>query len=233
MRGEEIKMYIQRLNKGCFAETIFLRRISRFVDFAIVWEKEPELNDIMNANIPSDRFFFIKNEKGKYVGAVLDMMRDLHWYILEEDRKQGYLTKSLREAIIPYLFYEKKESYKRDVQRITIEFGIGEINYKNSKKVAESIGFISINDGETEFELNKDDFDWQYEDLEEKNGTISTLRFEDLKKRLILSYRQLIKISDELLITYGDDKDLREAANELRYFNSKIDDIEWKYKNKI
>jgi len=227
MREEEIKKYIVRLNNDDFEETIFLRQINKFVDFARVWEKEPELNDRTSLDIPSYRFFFIKNENGKYVGAVLDMKKDLHWYILEEERKKGYLTRSLREAIIPYLFYEEEEYFEREVQRITIQFGIGELNYKNSRIVAESIGFKPINDDETDFELSKDEFDWQYENLDEKNGTISSSRFKELRKRLILYYRQLIKISDELLVTYGDDKDLREAANEISYFNLRIEDIEW------
>lgn len=229
MREDEIKRYIERLNNEDFAETIFLRQVNKFVDFARVWEKEPELNDSINLNIPSYRFFFIKNENRKYVGAVLDMTKDLHWYILEEERKKGHLTKALREAIIPYLFYDKEEDFEREIQRITIQFGIGKLNYKNSKKVAENVGFKPTNNDQTEFELSKGEFDWQYKNLDEKNGLISKPRFEVLRKRLILSYRQLIRISDELLVTCGDDKGLREAANEISYYNLKIEDIEWEY----
>jgi hypothetical protein len=160
------------------------------------------------------------------------MKMDLHWYILEEDRKQGHLTKSLREAIIPYLFYDEEDGYDREVQRITIEFGIGELNYRNSKRVAESVGFKPINHDETEFELKKEEFDWQFENLDKKNGMISNARFEELRKRLILSYRQLIKISDELIVTCNDDKGLREAAYEISYFNLSIEDIQWEYEIK-
>ena len=230
MREEEIKSYIDRLNKNDFEETIFLRQINKNVDLARVWEKEPELNDRIGTEIPSYQFFFIRNESGKYVGAVLDMRRDLHWFILEEERKKGHLTKSLKEAIIPYLFYD--EEYERKKQRITIEYGIGEINYKNSRKVAESLGFKPINESETEFELDKDEFDWQYENLDERNGTISKSRFKELRKRLIYSYRQLIKISDELLMTYDDDKELRDVARKVSYFNLRIEDIEWENKRK-
>lgn len=229
MREEEIKEYIERLNRKDYAETIFLRQINKFVDFARVWEKEPELNDRISLVIPSYRFFFIKNENRKYVGAVLDMKKDLHWYILEDERKKGHLTKSLREAIIPYLFYDEEEYFEREVQRITIQFSNGELNYKNSRKVAESVGFKPINEDETEFELNKDEFDWQYENIDERNGLISKSRFEELRKRLILCYRQLIKISDELLVTCRDDKSLREAANKISYYNLRIEDIEWEY----
>lgn len=214
------------LNTNDYEETILLRKINKNVDLAKVWEKEPELNDTMEIAISSFHFFFIKDKKGNYVGAVLDMKRDLHWYIVKDKRKKGYLTKSLREAIIPFIF--SNEEIKRDIQRITIEHRIGEINYKNSKNVAESVGFKSVNESETEFELSKDKFDWQHEDIEEKNGTITKARFHELRKRLIHSYQQLIKISDELLMAYDDDKGLREVAEKVGYFKFRIDDIEWK-----
>jgi len=85
--------------------------------------------------------FFIKNNSGKYVGAVLDITRDLFWYVLEEERKNGYLTKSLNEAIVPYLFSDVGD--ERAKQRITIKNGIGEANYLRSKKVAQSLVFKS------------------------------------------------------------------------------------------
>ncbi len=135
MKEEDIKKFIEIMNAGRNEETIFLRKINNNVEFAKVWEKEPELDDNPGCEIPSYKFFFIKNDNGKYIGAVLDMNRDLHWYILEGFRKNGYLTRSLREAILPYLFYD--EFGERNEQRITInKENIGKRNYINSKKVA-------------------------------------------------------------------------------------------------
>ena len=226
MRKEEIKRYIDRLNNKEHKETIFLREINDLVEVAKVWEKEPE----SMTDIHSYKFFFIKNDDNKYVGAVLDMHRDLHWYILEEERKKGHLTKSLREAIIPYLFYDDYE--ERKVQRITIDSGMSELNYSNSKKVAKRLGFKPTNQEQTEFELKKDDFDWKFERLEERNGTISKDRFKELRNRLALSYGQLLKISDELLMAYNDDKELKELTQKVKYFDIKIQDIEWENEKK-
>lgn len=230
MTEQEIKTYIEKLNSGNLGETIFLRQISKTVEVAMVWEQEPEVNDNISIGSPSYRFFFIKNDEGKYVGAVLDMARDLHWYILEEERKKGFLTTALREAILPYLFYDEDD--EREIQRITIESGIGKNNYLNSRKVADRLGFKLLNESESVFELKKEEFDWQFESLKERNGQISEERFIELRKRIIFSFRQLIKISDELLMTYGDDKDLRDIAKEVSYFNVRIEDIECKYENK-
>ncbi len=226
MRKEEIKRYIDRLNNKEHKETIFLREINDLVEVAKVWEKEPE----SMTDIHSYKFFFIKNDDNKYVGAVLDMYRDLHWYILEEERKKGHLTKSLQEVIIPYLFYDDYD--ERKMQRITIDPEIGELNYNNSKKVAKSLGFKPTNQEQTEFELIKDDFDWKFERLEERNGTISKERFKELRNRLALSYAQLLKISDELLMAYNDDKELRELAQKVKYSDANIQEIEWEYEEK-
>lgn len=230
MTEEEIKTYIERLNSKNAGESIFLRQISHNVEVARVWEKEPILDNDMTIGTPSYRFFFIKNPNGKYVGAVLDMSRDLHVFVLDEERKKGFLSNALRESILPYLFYD--EDTEREVQRITLTHGNGKLSYKNSKKVAERLGFKPIDETELIFELEREKFDWKYENLNEINGNISKERSIELRKRIIFAYRQLYKISDELLMAYGTDKQLRQVANEISYFNSKIEDLEMTHNKK-
>lgn len=228
MTEREIRRYIDQLNSGKAVETIFTRQISKTVDVAKVWSEQPKMNDDIIGNFDSYRFFFIKNELNEYVGAVLDMYQDLHWYVVPKSRKQGYLTIALKESILPYLFYEERES-----QRITIEKrAIGERNYLNSKSVALKIGFKAINEAETEFELKRKDFSWGNENLEEINSEISTERFEELRKRVFYAYRTLYKISDELLMAVNDDKELKEVADEVRNYTWKIEDLEWENKKK-
>lgn len=222
MTDKDIQKYIDQLNNRNSSETIFTRSISDTVDVAKVWPEQPKITDDI-INFHSYRFFFIKDEKRKYIGAVLDMHKDLHWYIIPNSRKKGYLTKSLKEAIIPYLFNEGREN-----QRVTIErFSIGNENYKNSKNVAFNLGFRAINEDETEFNLNESDFDWRNEKLNEKNPEIDSERFEELKKRAFYAYKTLYKISDELTMTVNDDKGLKEVADEVKRFTWRIDDLEW------
>ena len=71
------------------------------------------------------------------------MINDLHWYMLPRFRKKGYLSKSLKSTILPYLFYEREE------QEISIDIKkIGERNYYSSKRVAELLGFKKIETGQ-------------------------------------------------------------------------------------
>lgn len=222
MREREIRKYIDRLNKGMVKESIFTRQINKNVEVAKVWYEQPKMTDNIVGNFGSYRFFFIKNELNEYIGAVLDMYQDLHWYIIPKCRKKGYLTIALKESILPYLFYEERESL-----RITIDEGaIGAKNYLNSKRVAIKLGFKPINDIETEFELKKDEFNWDSENLEEINSQINAERFEELRKRAFFIFKALYKISDEFLMAFDDDKGLKDVANEVRKYTWKIEDLE-------
>lgn len=226
MREIEIRKYIDRLNNGKASESIFTRQISKNVDVAKVWSKQPKMTDNIIGDFSSYRFFFIKNQYSKYIGAVLDMYHDLHWYIVPKSRKQGYLTAALKESILPYLFYDERER-----QRITIEKNvIGEKNYINSKSVANKLGFKAINQEETEYELKQNDFNWDNKNFEEINSEINSERFEQLRKRAFYAYKTLYKISDELLMTINEDEDLKQVADEVREYTWKIENLEWKNK---
>lgn len=214
MSEREISKYINRLNKGNIEESIFIRPISNSVVVAKVWAEQPKITDRISWNIDSFRFFFIKNELNVYIGAILEMENDLHWYISPKYRKKGYLTTALKESIIPYLFKDDIESLK-----ITIEKNaIGKKNYLNSKSVASNIGFKSINENETEFQLYKSDFDNSFKNIHEINIDIKMDRHETLRQRAFYAYKILYKISDELLMANNDDKELKEAAEIVRRF---------------
>ncbi len=224
MTEREIRKYIDRLNNGKASESIFTRKISKNVVVAKVWSEQPKITDDIFENFGSYRFFFIQNEQNEYIGAVLDMSRDLHWYVLPKSRKNGYLTNALKESILPYLFY-----YERESQRITIDKNsIGEKNYLSSKNLALKVGFKQTN--ETEFELDKNEFDWTNENFEEINTEIKPDRIEELKKRIFFAFKTLYKISDELLMSFEDDKELKEIADEVIKYTWKIEDLEWENK---
>ncbi|MEW4924601.1 hypothetical protein [Algibacter sp. 2305UL17-15] len=225
MTEREIRKYIDRLNNKKGQESIFTRPISETVDVGKVWREQPKQKDSVSS-FSSSRFFFIKNTLGVYVGAVLDMDYDLHWYVLPKQRKKGILTKSLKETILPYLFYERKE------QRITIENGRGvrEKNYNNSLKVALNLGFKPINKEQTKFILKKSEFDWSVENLNEEDNLIEEDRIKILKKRINYASKILLKISDELLMSYANDKELLEVSRKVKDYTWKIEDLMWEYR---
>lgn len=222
MTEKQIKKYIDCLNNEKVQESIFIRPISKTIVIGKVWSELPKENDSIS-NFSSDRFFFIKNNLGVYVSAVLDMNSDLHWYVIPEERKKGLLTKALKETILPYIFYEREE------QRITIKLEIGEKNYANSKSVALKLGFNSMNEEQTEFLLKKSEFDWSFENLNEQNSRIGNERIQVLRKRINYASQILRKVSDELLMAYENDNQLLELSKEVKSHTRKIEDLIWEY----
>ena len=123
------------------------------VNVAKVWPDKPNGNGLYL----SCTVFFIKDTARTCVGAVLYMNFDLQWYIMEKHRGKGHLTKALRDAIMPFIFSDSRK-HKRDKQEITID---GDF-YKESRRVAESVGFKQIDMSTktpTKFALKKADFE--------------------------------------------------------------------------
>jgi hypothetical protein len=226
MTNYEISKYIRILNQRSGTETIFTRRISKNVELAKVWEKRPKPTDSIVGNFNPFTFFFIKSDSGEYVGAVLDMGHDLHWYISQKHRKKGYLTKALRTAILPFILYDKDE------QTISIDIHqIGEKNYNSSRRVAELAGFkiISSKNADDKFLLTKEDFNWEYESLDERNSKIGKERIDELVKRAFYATKLFWMIKDELEMKYGDCSDLDYFVKELRNYTWKIEDLMYEY----
>lgn len=226
MTNAEIAKYIRKLNNGSGKETIFTRPLSKNVDLGKVWAKRPKASDDISTTSLPYTFFFIKTNEDKYIGAVLDMCNDLHWYVQPKFRRKGYLVRALKSAILPYLFYE------RDEQQITIdEYQIGERNYLNSKRVAELVGFKKVRSKRQEevFKLSKNDFDWNLESLEEENTKIGKERIDVLRKRTFYAAKLLWMVQNELEMKYGDCNELDEVVKEVQNYTWKIESLFYEY----
>lgn len=223
MTNEQLNEYIDELNSEYNPEKVFLRKISPTIDFAKFWTKEPNLSDKPEYHYSSYDFFFIKDQNDKYIGTVLDMGGDLHWYLKEKYRKQGILSKALKQTILPFIFYEREE------QRITISKNtIGEKAYKNSISVANRLGFKPIDKEESEFILLKKDFDLKEEIIDWSKGKIENERLEVLRRKISYSRKLIKSVSDELLMKNLDDFELNEIAENLGKYLMYIEDIPYK-----
>jgi hypothetical protein len=221
MTEQEIRKYIKRLNNHNHKESIFIRKISKNVDLAKVWSEQPKKKSKVLEGSYSNTFFFIKNSNNEYVGAVLDMQIDLHWYILPKHRKQGYLTYAMKESILPYIF-----EYCRDNQRISISRNaIGSENFENSKRVATSLGFTSIDNDETKYELTSENFNWKDESIDDVNSQLTEERLKQLEQTVFYASNLLHKVSDELLMIYGNDLGLEQMKDDLKDFVYSIENL--------
>lgn len=225
MTDQTIHDLLMKLNHSKTSEYVFKRPIGKRVEVAKVWLERFTMLDFVSNDIGDYRFFLIQNEEGSYVAAILDMHSDLHWYVLPEYRKKGYLTRALQSVILPFLFYDKECTSLP----ITIDrHRLGEDGYRASEKVALAVGFKlrSLNTGV--FILEKSAFDWSHEALQEQNQRLDSGCLEVIRRRLFYVTRLLYQISDELQMAFNDDEGLREEAREVWKY---IDKLERKERN--
>lgn len=136
MKSNQIEKLISNLNKINDDVNCLRKQISYSIEIAKVWDLEEDNNSIPHT------FYLIKN-KEEYVAAILVMSQDLHWFVQPKHRGKGYLSKALKEVILPYIF----DVLEKEEQKITInKFEIGIDNYRSSEKVALSVGFKKIDD---------------------------------------------------------------------------------------
>lgn len=227
MTNEQLDNYIDQLNSGDYnPETIFLSKISNDVLYARIWTKEPEVTDQITGFPCSYEFFFIKDENDKFIGTVLDMASDLHWYIKKEFRKQGYLSRALRQTILPFLFRSRTE------QRVTIPVNdIGKEEYEKSRSVALSLGFKAVDENYLEFKLSKHTFNLTEVQIDRAKELIDRARLEILRKKVSFSMTMLMTVSDELKMKNLDDFGLEEQTRALAKYLMFIEDIPYDYQN--
>ncbi len=189
---------LYKLNHNKTRGLIHLRPLSETVDYGKVWIDQPRPTDDIDLFGYPFNFYFIKNNQGIYVATVLDMTRNLHWFVLPRFRQQDHLTKALKETILFHIFQDREE------QKITIDENIS--RYKTflaSKKVAINVGFEKTYSNKNEYILTKDKYktDKYFNGL---NTELSEERIEDIKKRINFIYRSLWLVQTEIEMKLGN-----------------------------
>ncbi|MBK6266848.1 hypothetical protein JKA74_17525 [Marivirga sp. S37H4] len=136
MSDEMIQKYIALFNAKQTKEILSSIELSKYVEFLHFTPDKIGRGNILNKYNKSYKMYFIRNQTGQCIGAVLDMCEDLHWYILSKYRKKGHLTRAMKEDILPHLFTKNRNN-----QSITISRGLGPKQYKASESVAVNLGF--------------------------------------------------------------------------------------------
>lgn len=147
MTDKTIQAIIDHFNGKKSKAFIASHPIGGNIEYGVVW-KDIDFNKL--GDVSPYQFYFIKNEKGKCIGAVLDMSMDLHWYITQSARKRGFLTKALSQVILPHLSRIRKE------QNITINRNdIGDDNFEASLITAKLAGFKMVGEMKDKIECRQ------------------------------------------------------------------------------
>lgn len=219
MSNNSIEKILQQLNGTIndMAFEIYKYQISDVVDYAKVWH-EPKPNHIEKSCL-----FFIK-DNNSYVGAVHILEDDLHWYVLEKERKKGHLTKALKTAILPFLF--KKLKLEKIILQIVSDYLVDAVA---SAKVAKSVGFKSANG--IDYYLYKDQFDFSSSKLSIKYLGMDDKEVDKLKNEINVISKRLeqihtkIEFSTGLVMSKYQKPTLKEIAVTINARKWSIDDM--------
>ncbi|PPZ90522.1 hypothetical protein C3729_12965 [Cloacibacterium normanense] len=228
MTNKSLQLLLEKLNHNDESCSLIYRRpLSSNVDYAKIWLDKPKFTDNVTSSDGPDVFYLIKNNENTFVAIVFDMIRDLHWFVNNDFRGNGHLTKAMEHTIIPHLFLSRNE------QRITIkEIEIGKDNFKASEKVALNLGFEKIADGEY-LMLNHIHFIENYNFG--KDTPLDPNRIDELKKQINFLGRSLWAIQTELEMKFDKtdySKELMDLVNQIRSHTWKLDDFYWSIENK-
>lgn len=146
MTDKQIQTIIDHFNRSSKKTIIISQPIGYNVEYGFVWT---DVDHYKLGDVSPYKFYFIKNDKNKCIGAILDMKTDLHWYVSPKSRKKGFLTNALRDSILPHL------SRSKPMQRVTIdENDIGKENFESSLHTAIKTGF--------RFETDRNSYIWGF-----------------------------------------------------------------------
>lgn len=210
MNPDKIYNLLIKLNEDDVSDNIITKQLAKNIEIAKVWDLEE------NNSIKPRTFFLIKNKK-EYVSAILLMFDDLHWFVHPKHRGKGYLSKALKEVVLPYIF----DVLEQDEQKITINnFEIGIDNYKSSEKVALSAGFKKIDD--INFIINASDVKESFISDELVYKGLNDLEIKNIVNELTSIAKRLEQLHTKIEYAYGC-KMQEYTNNTLKELSSKVD----------
>ena len=210
MTDDEVKALILAYNAKAFPAYFAFRTITETVKLGYIWLEHPA--GIHATESSTKAYFIIADDQ--CVGVVVEMgfrhsgnpfeEENLHWYVLEERRKQGHLHKALSQVILPHMFADGRES-----QRVTT-------NTPSNASYALRQGFKQL--GEHEFEITND-MVASGSKVSGLNSPLDHDQLQELKVRIREAKGIITSVHERLLCHYGKDSlSLDELAKDLEDF---------------
>jgi hypothetical protein len=156
--------------------------------------------DKKSINVDGDDFYLIHDETGACVGAVLDMLHDLHAFVKSNSRRNGLMSTALMDVILPHI-----GSKGRTEQRVTFRS-------KEAQRLLEKVGFTIT--GENDAVISTNSLSKPVFPSVSPAG-LNRERITFLQERLKTAAAYIRMVRDELEIEIGDD--LSEELSDLAW----------------
>jgi hypothetical protein len=216
--NDDLKDLIHAFNTVSLPSPCALRRLTDTVTLGYIWLERPTGR---TASESSAKVYFVLS--GSQCVAVVREMgfahsrnpfeeENLHWYVHEEHRGQGHLSRALQDCILPHIFSDGREQ-----QRVTAD------SVANAKYVARQ-GFKLV--GEMTYTMTKN----QVDPSRVPDGQNSPLTYEErdeLKRRLREAKALIISVHEKLQCHFGQDVlGLEEFARDIEnWFVARVADL--------
>ncbi len=206
--NQTIKTLLFRLENKTHEDLFVSKALSENVVFSKVWLKEIKKNDsIAEGSDGPFTFYFIKSNEGAFIGAVLDQLHNLYFYMLPAYRSKGHMSRALADTILPHLFQD------RYFQRISCNQTYNHYSNRAAKAIIQKLGFVNTaGEGSRDFILyhnlflNPDERANLAHHTGCANGTeeIPQNRIEELSKQIYYASRLLAMVQAEIEMRLGD-----------------------------
>lgn len=209
MTNEWLVEMIKCFNANKFPSYVAFRNLSDSVCLGKVWRKSP---DGLTVNESSHSLYFVLFQD-ICVGIVYDMKffgfggDDLHWYVLEEHRGNGYLHRALHSVILPHIFQDGREK-----QLVTVKS-----DDETAIEYAERQGFEVVESGEHEVRMCLEP-NVQFLEVLGVDRTFSKQELDELKQRVRIAKALLTSVREAVESAHGNDEKL--------FLEEQIDDLE-------
>lgn len=213
MTNETIELVIDNVNDGSGTDRIFLRPLIENVTIAKVW---PEYPKGVAFNEAGYDVYFVYSDDRRCVAAILDMgPDDLHVFVKQESRRQGIMTRALRDVVLPHLLRNR-----RTEQRVTF-------NSMESRGLLQKAGFTITDDGHAVITAQQ---------CEKVNFVDAALlpfledRKEALKKRLGTAAGLMKMACEEMELILGSDElclEIEATMDSIWDIRSRVEDAWW------
>lgn len=219
MTEQQQEDLINELNSTPESSKFILTQIAEDIYFGKVWFNLPWENQ---TEYQGDKYYFINRPDFGFIGSLETTNSELHAYVVPEFRGHGVMCLSLREVILPHLFwYNKTEKI-----RITIDQDFHGNRFRKVERSAQLAGFQDKNtivDSLFEYFAYRNDFpDFKFQKsksilLAEKESRFLQDRINSINAQL-----QYMKERYELMFN-EDDQMISSIHKSIRQFEDKFD----------
>ncbi|MFY9152111.1 MAG: hypothetical protein WAO52_08865 [Prolixibacteraceae bacterium] len=221
MTDPQLEELLAELNSDPDSSKFILTQLAEDIYFGKVWFNLPWENQ---TEYQGDKYYFINRQDFGFVGSVEATNSELHAFLLPEFRGKGIMSLSLRETILPHLFWYNQT----DRIRITIDQNFHGTGFGKVERSALMAGFQDKNtivDSLFEYFAYKKDYP-EFKFQAAKIRFSAEKEFQFLHDRINSIHAQLQYMRERYELMFNvDDQQVVSIQNTIKEFEARYENL--------